>query len=155
MIVNTLRFGPLEVPEEKLITMERPILGFESLAQFCLIEVDEIAPFLWLQSVDEESVAFMVVNPLVFFPDYRIEVNPKEIAELKVSRVESVETYVIVTIPDDSKDISANLQGPVLINTENNLGKQLVLVNSEYHVCHSLMEALETAPVTALEEALV
>ncbi len=155
MIVNTLRFGPLEVPEEKLITMERPILGFESLAQFCLIEVDEIAPFLWLQSIDDESVAFMVVNPLVFFPDYRIEVNPKEIAELKVSRVESVETYVIVTIPDDSKDISANLQGPVLINTENNLAKQLVLVNSEYHVCHSLMEALENAPVAALEEALV
>ena len=97
----------------------------------------------------------MVVNPLVFFPDYRIEVNPKEIAELKVSQVESVETYVIVNIPDDSKDISANLQGPVLINTENNLGKQLVLVNSEYQVCHSLMEALENAPVAAPEEALV
>jgi flagellar assembly factor FliW len=155
MIVNTLRFGPLEVPEKKLITMERPILGFESLAQFCLIEVDEIAPFLWLQSIDDESVAFMVVNPLVFFPDYRIEVNPKEIAELKVSQVESVETYVIVTIPDDSKDISANLQGPVLINTENNLAKQLVLVNSEYQVCHSLTEALEHAPAAALEEALV
>lgn len=158
MIVNTFRFGPLEVPEDKLITMERPILGFEGLTQFCLIEVDDLLPFVWLQSSDDPNVAFLVVNPIVFFPRYRIEINPKEIAELTVRRVESVETYVIVTVPENPKEISANLQGPILINTENSLAKQLVLVNSEYQVQHPIFEAIEAMQaetVPEMDEALV
>lgn len=152
MIVNTFRFGPLEVPEDKVITMERPILGFEGLAQFCLIEVDDLLPFVWFQSTDDPNVAFLVVNPIVFFPHYRIEINPKEIAELTVKRVESVETYVIVTVPEDPREISANLQGPILINTENSLAKQLVLVNSEYRVQHPLFDALEVLQGEAVVE---
>jgi flagellar assembly factor FliW len=158
MIVNTFRFGQLEVPEDKLVTMERPILGFEGLTQFCLIEVEELSPFLWLQSTENPTAAFLVVNPSVFFPRYRIEINPKEIAELRVKRVESIETYVIVTVPEDPKGISANLQGPILINTENSLAKQLILVNSDYEVRHSIMEAVELLQVERspqMAEALV
>jgi flagellar assembly factor FliW len=96
-----------------------------------------------MQSTEDPAVSFLVVNPIVFYPKYRIEVNPKEIAELRIAKVESVETYVIVTVPEDPKQISVNLQGPVLINTENNLAKQLVLVNSQYLVKHSLLETLD------------
>jgi len=143
MIINSLRFGPLEVPEDKVISMERPILGFESLQKFCLVEMEDLAPFHWLQSTDDPAVAFLVLNPIVFFPDYRIEINSKEIAELEVTDVRSVETYVVVTIPEEPKEISANLQGPILINTENNRAKQLVLVNSSYAVRHSILEAVD------------
>ncbi|MCK4301566.1 MAG: flagellar assembly protein FliW [candidate division Zixibacteria bacterium] len=143
MRINSSRLGPIEVPDDKLITMERPILGFEGLTRFCLVERDEMAPFLWLQSAEEEAVAFIVVNPRVFFPDYRIEVNRKEIAELRIKQLESVETYVIVTMKNDPRDLSANLQGPILINTENGLAKQLVLVNSEYKVGHRILDAVE------------
>jgi len=140
MIVNSLRFGQLEVPNDKIITMEKPILGFENVCHYCLVEVDEIRPFLWLQAVDDPSLAFLVVNPLVFFPDYRIEVNSKEIGDLCVSQVNSVETYVIVTVPETPRDMSVNLQGPILINTENGRAKQLVLVNSSYQVQHLLFD---------------
>lgn len=149
MIVDSARFGPLEVPEDKLITMARPILGFERLLTFCLIDREDLAPFLWLQSTEDPTVAFMVVNPRVFFPDYRIDVNRKEIAELKVMKVESVETYVVVTVNEDPETTSANLQGPILINIENNLAKQLVLVNSDYRVRHSLVKALDALEHTA------
>lgn len=142
-VVESLRFGTLEVPEDKIIFMERPVLGFEHLRSFCLVELAELAPFLCMQSTEDPAVSFLVVNPLVFYPRYRIEVNPKEIAELRIARTESIETYVIVTVPDDPKLISANLQGPVLINTENNLAKQLVLVNSQYQVRHLLLDALD------------
>ncbi len=142
MIVNSLRLGQLEVPDEKMIFMERPILGFEHLARFCLVETEDLFPFMWLVSSDDPTVAFLVVNPRVFFPDYRIEVNPKEIAELDIAHTGSVETYVIVTIPEDPREISVNLQGPILINTENNRAKQLVLVNSDYRVRHYIMEAI-------------
>lgn len=154
MIINSLRFGPLEVPDDKVISMERPILGFEALQRFCLVEMDDLAPFHWLQSTEDPAVAFLVLNPIVFFPDYRIEINSKEIAELEVADVRAVETYVVVTIPEEPREISANLQGPILINTENNRAKQLVLVNSSYAVRHSILEAIEAqaAPGDRREE---
>ena len=140
MHVSTRRFGEIDIPRDKIITMAKPILGFESLSGFCLIEADEMAPFMWLQAIEDPNVAFIVVNPRVFFPDYRIEVNRNELAELKIARVEDVETYVVATVPGDPKKISVNLQGPVIINTANNLAKQLVMVNSDYKVKHFLMD---------------
>ena len=140
MMVDSFRFGPLEVPGDKIITMKRPILGFEQLCRFCLVHRPELEPFWWLQSVDDRNIAFLVVNPRVFFSDYRIEVNPREIAELEINNLDAVETYVIVTIPDDPERISVNLQGPVLVNTENGFAKQLVLVNSDYRVQHCLLD---------------
>jgi flagellar assembly factor FliW len=91
-----------------------------------------------------------VVNPIIFCADYRIEVNPKEIADLKIERLETVETYVVATIPSNPAEISINLQGPILINTENRLGRQLVLVNSKYDVMHRLLD--EEAVMAAAEE---
>ncbi|MFZ5979324.1 MAG: flagellar assembly protein FliW [Candidatus Zixiibacteriota bacterium] len=155
MIVKSMKLGQLEVPDDKLITMERPILGFENLKRFCLVEIEEMVPFLWLQSVEEPAISFLVVNPRVFFPDYKIEINPKEIAELRVAQVASVETYVVVTLNRRPEDITANLQGPILINTENSLAKQLILVNSDYHVRHSILEALDTqSPAIVHTEAV-
>jgi flagellar assembly factor FliW len=154
-VVESLRFGTLEVPDDKTIYMERPILGFEQLKTFCLVELPELSPFLCFQSTEDPAISFLVVNPIVFYPRYRIEVNPKEIAELRIAKTESVETYVIVTVPEDPTQISVNLQGPILINTENNLSKQLVLVNSQYQVRHHLLEILEAPKKRAELDSLI
>jgi flagellar assembly factor FliW len=124
--------------------MERPVLGFEGLRQFCLIEIEELNPFLWMQATEDPAVGFLVANPCTFFPDYRIEINSQEIAELDVTDPATVETYVILTIVKQTRDITANLQGPILINAATSKGKQLVLVNSRFQVRHSLAEALES-----------
>jgi flagellar assembly factor FliW len=156
MIVNSLRLGQLEVPDDKVIQTEKPVLGFEHLRRYCLVDVEELRPFMWFQAVDDPTVAFLIVNPKVFYPDYRIEVNSKEIAELQVRQVEAVETYVIVTVPDDPNEMSVNLQGPILINTENNRAKQLILVNSEYRIVHRVMDTMpKIQPETSMEEELV
>lgn len=143
MKITSLRFGTLEIPEDKIISMPKPILGFEHLTRYCIIEREDSEPFLWYQSVEDPSVAFIVVNPLFFYPEYRIEVAPKEIEELKVSDVRAVETYVIVTIPADPRQMTANLQGPILINTETRLAKQMILVNSDYRVKHFILGPAE------------
>lgn len=150
MIINSLRFGELEVPENKIITMVKPVLGFEHLTKFCLIELDEMRPFVCLQAIDDPATTFIVVNPAIFCPDYRIEVNPKEIADLQINKLEAVETYVVATIPSNPAEVSINLQGPILINTENRLGRQLVLVNSRYDVTHRLLD--EAAVMATVEE---
>jgi flagellar assembly factor FliW len=156
MIIDSVRFGQLEIPDDKIITMQRPILGFESLVSFCLIQREDMEPFHWLHSTEDPSIAFIVLNPAVFYEDYRIEVNPKEIAELEIIDLKSVETYVIVTVPEDPKKMSVNLQGPILINTENGFAKQLILVNSDYRVQHFVADEVPFEEVEmAREEELV
>jgi len=136
MKISTSRFGDMEIPEDKIVRMPKPVLGFEHLKRYCIIERDDCQPFLWYQSVDDPEIAFIIVNPLFFAPKYRIEVNPKELEELRIRDVKAVETYVIVTIPDKPSEMTVNMQGPIVINTETRLAKQLVLVNSEYLVKH-------------------
>lgn len=158
MLIDSLRLGQIEVPEEKVITMAKPVLGFEQLKRFALIDVEETHPFLWLQSLEDSAVSFLVVNPKLFISDYKIEVNSKELFELKIDDVAEVETYVVVTIQNDPQEMSLNLQGPILINNANNLGKQLVLVNSNYEVRYRIdigSETEETETVVSEEPALV
>jgi flagellar assembly factor FliW len=143
MLIDSFRFGTMEIPDDRVIEMKRPILGFENLTRFCLVEREDLLPFVCLQSCEDPKVAFLATNPAVFFPDYRIEVNPREIAELEIERLEEVETYVIVTVTDNPEETSVNLQGPIIINTGNRFAKQLVLVNSDYRVHHNLLEATE------------
>ncbi len=154
MKVQSLRLGEIEVSEDKLITMQRPVLGFEKYKKYCLVEVEELKPFLWLQSTEEPTLSFLVVNPRLFMAEYKIEINSKEIAELKIDDVNSVETYVVVTLAERPEDITANMQGPLLINTENNCGKQLVLVNTDYKVKYHFMKYLsQTEKATTKETA--
>jgi len=158
MLIDSLRLGQINVPDEKIITMAKPVLGFELLKKFALIDVEETHPFLWLQSLDDSAVSFLVVNPKLFVSDYKIEVNSKELFELKIKEVTDVETYVVVTIQNEPHEMSLNLQGPILINNANNLGKQLVLVNSNYEVRYKVdisSESEETETIELEEPALV
>jgi flagellar assembly factor FliW len=144
MKIVTSQFGELDIPDNLLIRMTKPVLGFETLREYIIVETPDFEPFKWYQSTENQNVAFVLVNPLLFFPDYAIEVNPKEIEELKVDDVADIVTYAIVTIPRDYTRMTVNLRGPLLINTKTRLAKQLVLVNSHYGIKHRLFEVAQS-----------
>ncbi len=144
MKIETSRFGTLDVSDDVVIRMTKPVLGFEQYRKYVIVETDDFEPFKWLQSVENAELAFVIVNPSLFFPDYTIEVNPKEIEELEVGDVGEIITYSIVTIPSDYTRMTANLQGPILINSRTRLAKQLVLVNSQHGIKHRLFGPVET-----------
>jgi len=143
MKIATLRFGELDVPEDKTVEFPKGILGFEQFQKYVILQNEDSEPFKWMQSIEDPNLAFVIANPAFFFPNYKIEMHIRELNEINVSESSSVETYVIVTIPKDVSQMSANLQGPLLINTDNNLGKQVVFVNSRYTIRHLIMDELK------------
>jgi flagellar assembly factor FliW len=147
MKIESTRFGILDVDDDVIIQMTKPVLGFEEYRRYVLVETQDFEPFKWFQSVDEPDLAFVVINPLIFYPDYMIEVNPKEIEELDVEDVADIVTYAIVTIPSDYRKMTANLQGPILINSRTRLAKQLVMVNSRHSIRQPLFDATESETV--------
>jgi len=143
MKIVTLRFGELEIPEDKIIEIPRGLLGFEQFKKYVILQREDSEPFKWLQSLEDPNLAFVITNPVFFFPKYKLEMHVKELEEIMVSEDSIIDTYVIVTIPKDITQMSANLQGPILINVESGLGKQIVLVNGPYTIKHNIMDELE------------
>jgi flagellar assembly factor FliW len=142
MRLVTLRFGELEIPSEKVIDFPKGVLGFEQFHKYVILQREDSEPFRWLQSLEDPNLAFVITNPVHFFPNYKLEMHIKELSDIEVMEESNVETYVIVTIPKDIAQMSANLQGPLLINTDIGLGKQVVMVNGPYTIRHYILDEL-------------
>ncbi len=142
MQIDTLQFGTIEVAESDIIEFPRGILGFEGHHRYVLVDREDCRPFQWLQSVEVADLALVVVNPKAFFPNYNVKLHAREVADIRSTDPSQVEILSIVTIPPDAEKMSANLQGPLLINRLNNVAKQIVLTDSEYTIQHFIMPAL-------------
>lgn len=72
---------------------------FPELMRYVLLDHDADSPFKWLQSLDDGTMAFVVISPLTFRPDYTVEVTEEEISILKLQSPDDAVISVIVTIP--------------------------------------------------------
>src|SRR3989339_1909025 len=129
MEVNTTRFGVLEIDESSIIRMPKGPIGFEKQKDYCLIQHRPDTNFRWLQSVDEPGLAFVVVDPSEFFTDYEIELSDTEAEKLRLKDADDAMVLVVVTINDRGQEISANLAAPVVVNSKELIGAQVVLQN--------------------------
>ena len=132
MIVKTSRFGDKEVPDETLITFPEGVIGFRDATRFVMFECSDDGIFKWLQSCDQPELAFVVAEAGLIVPNYRIAISDKEKQLLKVKNIEDVVVCLILIIPKDPMEATANLLGPLVFNIEERLGMQAVLVNPEY-----------------------
>ncbi len=139
MQIKTTRFGTLEIEEEKIITMVRGILGFPDFKKYVVVPHKEDSPFFWLQSVENPDLAFVVISPGRFFSDYVFDISDAVASELEIQDVSAVEVMVIVTFNPD-KEVTANLLGPVVVNTSNGRGCQVVLDPNVYPVRYPLSQ---------------
>ena len=130
MKANTMRFGLIEIENDKIITMEKGMIGFPNLSHFALIFDEEKGKnefkIMWLQSMDDGSIAFPVVDPTTIMDWYAPSVNREILAPL--GNVDETNTYVLVTVtvPKKIEDFSVNLKAPIVINTSTNKGMQII-----------------------------
>ena len=135
MKFDTTRFGTVDLPEERIITMSRGILGFPEKRRFCIIQHKQDSPFFWYQSVDDPTLAFVITNPWLFKSDYKIDLDLAAQAlgrEKDVGDV-PVECYVIVTIPKGSPaKMTANFVAPLVLDRGKCEAVQIVLSEESY-----------------------
>jgi flagellar assembly factor FliW len=141
MKVDTKAFGVIEVDDKQKVRIPQGLFGFENYIEYVLLDADQ--PFFWLQSVDEKEIAFILINPFFFRKDYEANVTNEELAEIGMTSPESALVFVIVTIPQDGSSMTANLQGPLIINKENMTGMQAVLSDSKWKTKHDIISELK------------
>lgn len=144
MQLVTKHFGEIEVEESGIITFPEGIPGFEKNKKFVLLgKANSELPFQWLQNIENTELAFVVINPLIFKPDYDIDVDDSEVKILDIKDVKNILLYSIVVVPENISQITANLKAPILINTENNKAKQVIIDKADYSTKHYIMEEVK------------
>jgi flagellar assembly factor FliW len=154
MKVKTTRFNEIEVDEKDIVELPSGLIGFPELRRYVLLDHDQDSPFKWLQSLDDGAIAFVLINPLLFKPDYTVEVNEAEVADLNLEAEEDAVISVIITMPSDPQKMTANLKAPLVFNLKNRKGRQVILNNSEYTTRHNVMDEVRRHSSQADSEQL-
>lgn len=132
---QTMYFGELSIEENRVIHFEEGLPGFESHKEFVLLnnyDTEEPVPFMWLQSVTDPELAFVVSIPFFLRPDYEFEV-PSDVCEsIGLESPEQAGVYTICRIGGSMDSMTFNLRSPILVNANNKKAVQLVLPDSKY-----------------------
>ncbi len=139
MLVETTRFGEVELDDGRVITFPDGLLGFPEARRFALLQTTDDAVFYWLQSLDDPALAFIVCDPAAFVPDYQAPIRPDDLAGLGITHLS--ESQVLTIVNKVGGQLTANLLGPLVLGTTAMLGRQLVLSDKRYTTRHVLMDA--------------
>ncbi len=146
MQIQSTRFGWLSVDDDRVITFPRGLLGFPDHTRFALLPSASAAAdgcFFWLQSADDPALAFVVSDPAVFFADYAVPIREDTTAELLVADAGRLQQLVICNKVGDW--ITGNLLGPLVVNSENRLGVQVVLTERKWTTRQPLVRVAQPA----------
>ena len=141
MKVVTKAYGPIDVNEKQKILFPSGLFGFESVKDYVMLDAEQ-QPFFWLQSTESAAVAFIMISPFLFKPDYELDLGDEELSDIGLSSPEAALVFSIVTIPPDGGPMTANLQGPIVINRDTRLGKQVILNDPRWKTKHDVMAEL-------------
>lgn len=142
MKIQTAQFGEVGFEEGEVIRFPDGLLGFDDLKRYLLIEAPDLAPLKWLQSVDEPGIAFVICDPAAFAPEYHVQLTRGDLMDIELTDASKGFVLVIVTAAASHEDSTANLKGPLILNLEKNLGKQVVLADDRYPVRYRIHEGL-------------
>lgn len=128
----TTRFGMLSITEEKVIHFVQGLPGFRTLRRFILLDHDQDGTFKWLQSMEDPNVAFLITNPALYRPDYTVPLRKPEIESLGVRDASALVSFVMVCVSRGTNELSLNLKGPVVFNSENMRAIQCIIDREDY-----------------------
>jgi len=142
MKIDTKAFGLMEIDEKQKAKFPQGLFGFEDYTDYVLFKDPEHEPFYWLQCVNEKEIAFILIDPFLFRKDYEANFTDDELAEIGIKTCDNAVIFVIVTIPQDGRAMTANLQGPIIFNKESMIGMQAILSELKWKTKHDIIAEL-------------
>lgn len=138
MLIHTTRFGEIELKEQELWTMKKPIFGFEKNKKFVILP-QKNSPFEYYQAVDDEHLTFVLADPFFFFKQYEFSLEQRWADMLVINDEAEISIRSIVTVRS-SEDISLNLKAPLIMNNTTKEAAQVILDILGYTTRHSIVQ---------------
>ena len=141
MKYQSTRFGEFEVTDNEILNCPDGLYGFEQETQFALLPFDPNvdSPLEWLHSLNTPELAFVVTDPVSFVPNYKVTLTAEDRRAIGLGEDEVFQVRIIVTVPEDYRQMTGNLLAPLVIHPRMNTGKQVVLTRPDYSTRHPLL----------------
>ena len=136
MKIQTTRFGSVEVADDRVLLFPSGLLGFASYQRFVLLQPDEEGVFYWLQSADAPELAFVVTDPRLWVDQYQAVIRTEQLEAMGMQSINEAQLFVIVNKYDNT--LTANFQGPLVVNLNSQRGMQLVLADRQWTTRHEI-----------------
>ena len=146
MLIKTRYFGEIDVDEQKILTFEDGLIGFEYLKKFTLIynnETETSGTVTWLQSLDEPMVAFPAISPFYVMTNYNPIVEDEVVNAIGELNEENTAIFLTLTVPSDITKMTTNLKAPIIINAETKKGCQVIAENPDYVVKYNIYDVIQ------------
>ena len=141
MKLNTARFGEIDIEENRIFNFVMPIIGFDMLHKFIILDPNKDTLFKWLQSVEDPALAFPIISVSALNLDYTIDLPDNIVETLDIKNVESLLVMNITSIPQDNpKGTTINLLAPLIFNLDNQNAAQIVLSGSGYDISYPMFK---------------
>lgn len=146
MEIMTKAKGKMDISEENLLTIPEGLFGFEEYTKFALVDSD-YEPFIWLQSTENPNLAFLIVDPFLISSIYETDIDDDTLVKIGITKPEDIIIMTIVTVPNNGAPITANFQGPIVINKKNHQCMQVILNDNRWSTKVNIIEALKSKGV--------
>lgn len=143
MEILSTRIGNIPYNPAEVIRFEEGLFGFETLREFILVNGGEDSYFMYLISLEDPSVIFVVCDPKVFIPEYTLSIHRREVEAIGSADGTNILNLVIATVPDSVDDMTINLLGPILIHGTTLKGRQVIDQNPDYGTKHRVFAKQE------------
>ena len=120
---NSSRFGRLEVAKDRIIYFPDGLMGFSDIKRFILMDYKDTS-LKWLQAIDDPDIAFIVMPPYEVFPDYSLKIDKSIYNLLALESEDDLVIFVMLRV--EGGRVTANLQGPLVLNSITKRGVQIV-----------------------------
>ena len=120
------------------LTFRDGLVGLPDLKRWILVDMDPPLPMKWLQSLDRVAFRVPVADPGYFHEEYGFEVQAGVLERLGVADPEDLVVMVIATVAVGGAGITGNLSAPLLVNSNNRNGLQMILVDERWNLRHPI-----------------
>lgn len=138
MMIQSTRFGEIEVSEETILQFPYGIPGFVDEKEFALLPYEPDSPFSFLQSLVDPDLTFLVVEPFSFIPDYDFEIDDAVANELAISAEHPPQIFNIAKVIGKVEDMTVNLGAPIIVSLHKQMAIQYLIENKSYSLSHPL-----------------
>lgn len=145
MFIKTKYFGEIEMDEDKVLSFENGIFGFEDQKEFVILYEDQNGetPFCWLQSTKEPYVCLPLIDPMIWFPDYAPELADEELLKLGELDPNVLSIYTVTVVPENIEEMTTNLMAPIVVNLSTKKGAQIVTGDEQYPIRENLYQRIQ------------
>lgn len=145
MKIEGTRFGEIDYEDKDLILLPDGMLGMADKQSFLLMDFSEGTPFKWLQSADDCNLGFLAVDPSAFKCEYKPVLRREQLESLDLGNQEDLVLFVLCTWRGSPAESTVNLAGPIVVNSRNRRGCQVVLDGDEYGIREPMSALLDSA----------